>query len=118
MCDLAADYYENFFKSPDNIYHPHPYTDAPDVEWENYLEIIPPATVEEVVDVIIIDIGKKVDPRIRGDQLNVQRNLQEPASYVGQHHSIVPLLDENLLVRNSHQILLPIEERAYIHSSV
>ncbi|CAF4110613.1 unnamed protein product, partial [Rotaria magnacalcarata] len=42
MCEFAADHFENFFREPDNIYRPHPYTDAPDIEWENFNEEIPP----------------------------------------------------------------------------
>ena len=42
MCEAAANYYEEVFKEPSNIYHLHPYTDAPGVIWENYDEKIPP----------------------------------------------------------------------------
>ena len=35
MCEIAANYYENFLKEPENIYRPHPYTDAPDITWDN-----------------------------------------------------------------------------------
>ena len=52
MCEVAADYYENFFKESEDIYHPHPYTDSPEVEWENYEEEIPPASLSEVLDVV------------------------------------------------------------------
>ncbi len=59
MCEIAADYYENFFKETENIYRPHPYTDAPDIEWENYDEKIPPASVEEVLDIVCSRQKKK-----------------------------------------------------------
>ncbi|CAF4646630.1 unnamed protein product, partial [Rotaria socialis] len=52
MCELAADHYENFFREPDNIYRPHPYTDAPEIEWENFNEEIPPVTIEEIMEVV------------------------------------------------------------------
>jgi len=52
MCEVAADYYEDFFKEPENIYRPHPYTDAPEVVWENFDEEIPLASVDEVLDIV------------------------------------------------------------------
>ncbi|CAF4285571.1 unnamed protein product [Rotaria magnacalcarata] len=52
MCELAADHFEIFFREPDNIYRPHPYTDAPEIEWENYNEEIPPVTIEEILEVV------------------------------------------------------------------
>ena len=52
MCEAAADYYEDFFKEPTDIYHPHPYTDAPEVEWENFDETIPIATLNEVLNIV------------------------------------------------------------------
>ncbi|CAF1649921.1 unnamed protein product [Rotaria magnacalcarata] len=52
MCEITADYYEEFFKEPINIYRPHPYTDAPDVEWNNYDEKIPLASLDEVLDIV------------------------------------------------------------------
>ncbi|UJR07404.1 hypothetical protein I4U23_011690 [Adineta vaga] len=42
-----------------NIYYPHPYTDAPEAEAENYYEKIPLATVEEVLDVVLAKKKKK-----------------------------------------------------------
>ena len=51
MCKVAADYYENFFKEPENNYHPHSCTDSPEVQWENYGEEIPSASVSEVLDI-------------------------------------------------------------------
>ncbi|CAF4467744.1 unnamed protein product [Rotaria socialis] len=59
MCELAADHFENFFREPDNIYRPHPYTDAPEIEWENYNEEIPPVTIEEILDVVHSRKNKK-----------------------------------------------------------
>jgi hypothetical protein len=59
MCETAADYYEDFFKEPENIYRPHPYTDAPEVEWENYNEEIPPASVDEILDIVCSRKKKK-----------------------------------------------------------
>jgi hypothetical protein len=59
MCEIAADYYEDFFKEPENIYRPHPYIDAPVVEWENFEEKIPPTSVDEVVDIVFSRQKKK-----------------------------------------------------------
>ncbi|CAF1400016.1 unnamed protein product, partial [Rotaria magnacalcarata] len=52
MCEAAADYYEEFFKESASIYHPHPYTDAPDIEWENFDEKIPHTNLMEVLEVV------------------------------------------------------------------
>ena len=52
MCEAAADYYEDFFKEPANIYHPHPYTDTREVKWENYNKTIPAATLNEVINIV------------------------------------------------------------------
>ncbi|CAF4498902.1 unnamed protein product, partial [Rotaria sp. Silwood2] len=50
MRELGADHYENLFKEPENVYRPHPYTDAPGTRWENYKEEIPPVTMDEVLE--------------------------------------------------------------------
>ena len=52
ICEVAADYYENVFKEPENIYQPYPCTDSLEVEWENYNEKIPPASLSEVIDIV------------------------------------------------------------------
>ena len=52
MCEVAADYYEIFLKEPENIYHLHPYTDSPEVKWENYDEEIPSASLSEILDIV------------------------------------------------------------------
>ncbi|CAF1002952.1 unnamed protein product [Didymodactylos carnosus] len=44
MCEVAAIHYEDHCKEPE-VYRPHPYTDAPEVVWDNYEEKIPPSTV-------------------------------------------------------------------------
>ncbi|CAF2020372.1 unnamed protein product [Rotaria magnacalcarata] len=59
MCELSADHYENMFQEPMNIYRPHPYTDAPEVQWENFEEEIPPVTIEEVLQVVVSRSKKK-----------------------------------------------------------
>ena len=51
MCDLAADYYENFFKAS-NIVRPHPYTDSPPIEYDNKNESIPEVTLDELLNTI------------------------------------------------------------------
>ncbi|CAF1378995.1 unnamed protein product, partial [Rotaria sordida] len=40
MCNVAADYYEDFFKAS-NIVRLHPYTDSPPIEYDNNNEVIP-----------------------------------------------------------------------------
>ena len=59
MCGATANYYEEIFKEPSNIYHLHPYTDAPGVVWENYDEKIPVATLDGVLNVVQICKKKK-----------------------------------------------------------
>ncbi|CAF1305368.1 unnamed protein product [Adineta ricciae] len=59
MCEIAANYYENFFNKPQNIYYPHPYTDIPEIEADNYNEKIPLATVDEVLDIVLAKKKKK-----------------------------------------------------------
>ena len=58
MCDMAADYYEDFFKSS-NIVRPHPYTDAPPMLFDNEDEIIPEVTHDEILSVILPKRKKK-----------------------------------------------------------
>ncbi|CAF2906990.1 unnamed protein product [Rotaria sp. Silwood2] len=47
MCNVAADYYENFFKAS-NIIRPHPYTESPPFEYDNNNEVIPEVTLDEL----------------------------------------------------------------------
>ncbi|CAF1218164.1 unnamed protein product [Adineta steineri] len=58
MCDIAADYYETFFKSS-NIIRPHPYTDSPAIKFDNSDEIIPEVKLEELVNYIHAKRKKK-----------------------------------------------------------
>ena len=51
MCDLAADYYENFFKVS-NIVRLHPYTDSLPIEYDNKNESIPEVTLDELLNAI------------------------------------------------------------------
>ncbi|CAF5226936.1 unnamed protein product, partial [Rotaria magnacalcarata] len=46
MCEEACKHYEEFF-SESEIFRPHPYTDSPDLHWENFDEEIPLCTTEE-----------------------------------------------------------------------
>ncbi|CAF5025108.1 unnamed protein product [Rotaria sp. Silwood1] len=48
MCEVAADFYENFFKQS-NIVKPHPYTDFPPIEYDNVDEPIPEVTFDELI---------------------------------------------------------------------
>jgi hypothetical protein len=48
MCKTVAEYYKDFFKKPKNIYRPHPDTNTSKVEWKNYDEEIPSASVDEI----------------------------------------------------------------------
>lgn len=51
MCNVAADFYENFFKkSP--IIRPHPYTDFPPTEFDNKDDVIPEVTGDELLSVV------------------------------------------------------------------
>ncbi|CAM4839407.1 unnamed protein product, partial [Rotaria magnacalcarata] len=57
MCELAADYYESFFKST-NIIRPHPYTDSPPVMFDN-MEVIPEVTLDELMSTVHAKRKKK-----------------------------------------------------------
>lgn len=48
MCNIAADYYEEFFKES-KIVRPHPYTDSPPVEFDNEGENIPEVTQDKLL---------------------------------------------------------------------
>ncbi|CAF5183706.1 unnamed protein product, partial [Rotaria sp. Silwood1] len=48
MCEVAADFYENFFKKS-NIVKPHPYTDFPPIGYDNVDESIPEVTLDELI---------------------------------------------------------------------
>ncbi|CAF1456150.1 unnamed protein product [Rotaria magnacalcarata] len=48
MCEVAADFYENFFKKS-NIVKPHPYTDSPLVDYDNVEELIPEVKLNELI---------------------------------------------------------------------
>jgi hypothetical protein len=58
MCDVAADYYEAFFKRS-NIIRPHPYTDSPPIEFDNCDEIIPEVTLDELINTVQAKRKKK-----------------------------------------------------------
>ncbi|CAF4964254.1 unnamed protein product, partial [Rotaria socialis] len=51
MCELAADFYEDFFKKQE-VVRPHPYTDSPLIEFDNKDENIPEVTLNELVETI------------------------------------------------------------------
>ncbi|CAF4427069.1 unnamed protein product, partial [Rotaria sp. Silwood2] len=52
MCNVAADYYENFFKVS-NIVRPHPYTDSPLIEYDNNNDVIPEVTLDELINTVL-----------------------------------------------------------------
>ena len=51
MCDIAADFYETFFKKS-SIIRPHPYTDSPPIDYDNKDELIPIVTIDELLNVV------------------------------------------------------------------
>ena len=59
MAAAGAEYYEKFFEKPENIVRPHPYTDAPWPDWDNYVEEIPEVYLEEVLETDHIRKKKK-----------------------------------------------------------
>ena len=58
MCEVAADYYEDFFKRS-NIVRPHPYTDSPPIEYDNNKEVIPEVTLDELINTVLAKKKKK-----------------------------------------------------------
>ena len=51
MAEVAADYYESLFDAPP-VMRPHPYVDAPAIDWHNAHDQIPPVTYPEVLKVL------------------------------------------------------------------
>ena len=51
MANTAADYYEKLFEAP-VVVRPHPYVDAPPIQWDNMLNPIPPVTYPEVLNLL------------------------------------------------------------------
>ncbi|CAF4326339.1 unnamed protein product, partial [Adineta steineri] len=49
MCDIAADFYEDFFRRSDNIVRPHPYVDAPLLDFDNKDDPIPEVSLDELL---------------------------------------------------------------------
>jgi hypothetical protein len=58
MCDLAANFYEDFFSKSENIVRPHPYVDAPWVDFDNKDDPIPEVSIDELL-MTINEIKKK-----------------------------------------------------------
>ncbi|CAM4762027.1 unnamed protein product [Rotaria magnacalcarata] len=58
MCNIAADYYEEFFKAS-NIVRPHPYTDSPAIEYDNINEVIPEVKLDELINTVLAKKKKK-----------------------------------------------------------
>ncbi|CAF4660723.1 unnamed protein product [Rotaria magnacalcarata] len=52
MCNIAADYYEEFFKAS-NIVRPHPYTDSPEIEYDNNDEVISEVKLDELINTVL-----------------------------------------------------------------
>ncbi|CAF1316718.1 unnamed protein product, partial [Rotaria sordida] len=59
MCNVAADYYEDFFKAS-NIVRLHPYTDSPPIEYDNNNEVIPEVTLNELINTVVAKKKKKI----------------------------------------------------------
>ena len=49
MSEIAADYYEELFRRSESIVRPHPYVDAPWIDFENKNESIPEVTLDELI---------------------------------------------------------------------
>ncbi|CAF4239897.1 unnamed protein product, partial [Adineta steineri] len=49
MCDIAANFYEDFFRRSDNIVRPHPYVDAPLLDFDNKDDPIPEVSLDELL---------------------------------------------------------------------
>ncbi|CAF4285306.1 unnamed protein product, partial [Adineta steineri] len=49
MCDIAADFYEDFFRRSDNIVRPHPCVDAPLLDFDNKDDPIPEVSLDELL---------------------------------------------------------------------
>ncbi|CAF4694822.1 unnamed protein product, partial [Rotaria magnacalcarata] len=58
MCDLAANFYEGLFHKSENIVRPHPYVDAPWIDFDNKDDPIPLVSLDELL-LTINDIKKK-----------------------------------------------------------
>ncbi|CAF3838437.1 unnamed protein product [Rotaria magnacalcarata] len=58
MCNIAADYYEEFFKAS-NIVRPHPYTDSPEIEYDNNDEVISEVKLDELINTVLAKKKKK-----------------------------------------------------------
>ena len=51
MCNITADFYESFFKKPD-VVRPHPYVDAPQINFDDENEEITPITIDELLNTV------------------------------------------------------------------
>ncbi|CAF3391072.1 unnamed protein product [Rotaria socialis] len=51
MANMAADHYEGLFEAP-VVMRPHPYVDAPLVQWENAADLIPMVTYPEILNIL------------------------------------------------------------------
>ncbi len=58
MCYLAANFYEDSFCKSENIVRPHPYVDAPWIDFDNKYDPIPAVSLDELL-LTINDIKKK-----------------------------------------------------------
>ncbi|CAF4440521.1 unnamed protein product [Rotaria socialis] len=65
MCEVAADYYEDFFRKSNTILRLHPYADAPWTDFDNKNDLIPEITLYELLQVVIL--RKKRNPVMRMD---------------------------------------------------
>ena len=51
MADMAAEYYQRLYERP-LVIRPHPYVDAPPINWDNSAEKIPAVTYPEILNVL------------------------------------------------------------------
>ncbi|CAF4948673.1 unnamed protein product, partial [Rotaria socialis] len=51
MTNMTADHYERLSEAP-VVIRPHPYVDAPPVQWKNAAESIPMVTYPEIVNIL------------------------------------------------------------------
>ena len=92
MCEVAADFYEDFFKKS-NIIRPHPYTDFPPIDFDNKDETIPEVTLDELLHVMQAKRKKK--------SLDAHGISNFMFNFLDQRHWSLLLQLYNLSFRNS-----------------
>ncbi|CAF2120774.1 unnamed protein product, partial [Rotaria magnacalcarata] len=92
MCEIAADFYEEFFKQS-NIIRPHPYTDCPLIEFENKDEPIPGVTIEK--------LATTVKAKRKTKSLDVHGISNFMLNFIGDNHWTLLLELYNFSFQNS-----------------